>query len=60
MLGDPKECRLRALECAELAVLGASHTRQHFAKFARIWILLAKDMERTKALLAKIDAEPDL
>jgi hypothetical protein len=51
MLGDPKECRQHALQCALLAQRAISTTeREAFGKLAHTWIQLATDLEHTQAL----------
>jgi len=53
MPGDPKECREHAKRCLDLASEApiSSLARARFEELARTWIRLARDLERTKALL---------
>jgi hypothetical protein len=58
MPGDPKECRLHALHCAELA--GTARTAQLKAtllELSKNWERLALDLERTQALLDEEDMD---
>ena len=52
MAGDPKECRLHAMRCAEL-VAGAKtmQLKATLLELSRNWEKLAFDLERTQALL---------
>jgi hypothetical protein len=50
--GDPKECRLHAMRCAELAA--TAKTRQLKATLLELsanWVKLAESLEKTKPLL---------
>jgi hypothetical protein len=52
MSGDPRECRLHALECwreAELAHY--PQARETLEQFAKVWLELAAAYEREHALL---------
>ena len=52
MPGDPKVCRERALECAELAA--RARNPEHKAmldRLAQTWLSLADELERAHALL---------
>jgi hypothetical protein len=56
MPGNPKECRLHALECARLAQTSATQEdREHFAQLARTWLKLAEDIEQSQAFIAGLD-----
>jgi hypothetical protein len=52
MLGDPRECRERAVECLELA--RHAKTAQHktlLTEIAQTWLNLASGIERVETLL---------
>jgi hypothetical protein len=52
MPGDPKECRLHALKCAEIARTSPdSRTQEQFAQLAQTWLKLASDLEQSQAIL---------
>jgi len=52
MPGDPKECREHAKRCQEIAdAAQADFHKAHFEHLAQMWIRLANDLERGKALL---------
>jgi hypothetical protein len=54
MPGDPKECRLHAFRCAELAA--NAHTPQLKSTLLELsanWQKLARDLEATQILLAE-------
>ena len=52
MPGDPKECRLRAMQCAELAAKARGETlKSSLLELSKNWEKLAADLERTEALL---------
>jgi hypothetical protein len=55
MPGDPKECRLHALRCAELA--GTARPQQLKAtllELAKNWEKLAVDLQRTQSLVDEV------
>lgn len=55
---DPKECRLHAMRCAELAA--TARTKQLHANLLELsanWIKIADDLERIKALLDEEDVD---
>lgn len=57
MPGNPEECRQHALECVRLAQASINpQRREFFAKLAKTWIGLAKELERSRELLD--DDEP--
>jgi len=58
MPGDPKECRLHAMRCAELAATARTkQLRALLLELSKNWQKLAADLERTQALLdeTKVD-----
>ncbi|MGH6771203.1 MAG: hypothetical protein ACRECO_19520 [Xanthobacteraceae bacterium] len=51
-MADAKECRQRALRCAELAhSTKACRLRELLLDLTRTWLKLALELERTEALL---------
>jgi hypothetical protein len=49
---DPKQCRMYALECAELArTAKLPQAKELFLNLAQSWLNLALELERTTALL---------
>jgi ferric-dicitrate binding protein FerR (iron transport regulator) len=53
MLGDPKECRLRARQCLLMANRAASPQEQRtFERIHRSWNRLAVEIESAQALMA--------
>jgi hypothetical protein len=47
MPNDPKECRMQARCCADLAFTAATpQAREHFASLAKCWIKLALELPR--------------
>ena len=58
MPGDPKECRLHALRCAELAASARTpKLKATLLEISANWQKLAVDLEHTQILLAEADAE---
>jgi hypothetical protein len=56
MPGDPKECRERARQCAELACTAETpEARSHFASLTRSWISLAAELEGAEAFINAVD-----
>jgi hypothetical protein len=56
MPSDPKECRMQARCCADLAFTAATpHAREHFASLATSWIKLALELEGAQAFLSALD-----
>jgi hypothetical protein len=56
--GNPEECRQHALEYVRLAQTSVTpQGRDHFAKLARTWIMLAEDLERNGAFLDDDETE---
>ena len=52
MPGDPKQCRMHALRCAELAAKArTAQLRATFLGLSRQWEKFALELERTHALL---------
>jgi hypothetical protein len=52
MPGDPKECRLRAMRCAELAAtVKTSQLKARFLDMSKNWVRLAESLEKTHALM---------
>ena len=53
MLGDPKECRLRARQCLLMANRAAAREEQRtYERIHRSWNRLAVEIERAHAILA--------
>jgi hypothetical protein len=60
MPNDPKECRMQARCCADLAFTAATpQAREHFASLAKSWIKLALELEGAQAFLALDEIEAD-
>jgi hypothetical protein len=58
MPGDPKECRLRAMRCAELAANAKSpQFKAALLDLSKTWVRLAESLEKTYAL---VDEDDDL
>jgi hypothetical protein len=56
MPNDPKECRMQARCCADLAFTAATpQAREHFASLAKSWIKLALELEGAQAFLNALD-----
>jgi hypothetical protein len=56
MLGDPKECRERARQCAEMAARARTDKqRERLSNLEQAWLSFAADLERNQTLL---DAYP--
>jgi hypothetical protein len=52
MLGDPRQCRMYAVQCAQLASSSiAVHLKMTLLELSQNWEKLAFDLERTQALL---------
>jgi hypothetical protein len=52
MSGDPRECRLRAAECFQIAEsTNSPKYREAFTELARTWLKLATEFEGDNALL---------
>jgi hypothetical protein len=57
MPGDPKECRRRAAQCAELAVAARTpRLRATFLELSKNWKKLAIQLENAFALLVESEA----
>jgi uncharacterized protein YlxW (UPF0749 family) len=57
MPGDPKECRLRARQCLQLAKRAATEKeRQIFLRLERSWNRLAAEIEDAQAFVAALKA----
>jgi hypothetical protein len=53
MSGDPKECRLRALQCSRMAQRAATpEQRRVFLRLLTSWSRLAHELEDAEAFLA--------
>jgi hypothetical protein len=58
MPGDPKECRLRAMRCAELAASArTAQLKATLLGLSKEWEKLAIDLEKTRALLEEDKVE---
>jgi hypothetical protein len=56
MPGDPKECRLHAMRCAELAATAKTpQLRATLLDLSKNWVRLADSLEKTHALMAEDD-----
>ena len=52
MPGDPKQCRLQAMRCAELAANAKSkQLKATLLDLSQTWVKLAVSLEQTQALL---------
>ena len=52
MSGDPKECRLNAMRCAELANSAKTpELKQTLLDISQMWVKLAIEMEQSYALI---------
>jgi len=52
MPGDPKQCRLHAMRCAELAANAKTHQlKATLLELSQNWVKLAVSLEHTHALL---------
>ena len=63
MPGDPKECRLHAMRCAELAATAKTQQlKATLLELAKNWEKLAIGLERTQSLLdeANVNQETSL
>jgi hypothetical protein len=61
MPGDPKECRLHALRCTELAKKPDSPERaQVFRNLAQQWLKLAIELEHAQALRDEFEPKPKM
>ena len=59
MPGDPKNCRLHAMHCAELARdAKAPELKNTLLNLSKTWMKLAQELERTNALLDEADPPP--
>jgi len=57
MPGDPEECRLRALQCSQMAKRVASRQeRLTFLRLRRSWTRMAVEIEDAQAYLATLKA----
>jgi hypothetical protein len=58
MPGDPKECRLRAMRCAELvATAKTPQLRATLLDLSKNWVRLAESLEKTHALMDEDDVD---
>jgi hypothetical protein len=62
MPGDPRECRLHAVKCLELARSAKSKTiKNNFVNLAATWQALVNQLEAQQALVEKIaDEDSDM
>ena len=51
LLSDPKECKQRALLCAEARTSQSPEVRQKFADLAQTWRVFAAQLEEQRALI---------
>jgi hypothetical protein len=52
MPGDPRQCRIYAVQCAQLASSSITvHLKMTLLELSKNWEKLAFDLERTQALL---------
>jgi hypothetical protein len=60
MPGDPKECRLHALRCAELATTAKTpQLRATFLDLSKSWVRLAEKLEKSHALMDEYEVDFD-
>jgi len=58
MPGNPKECRLRAMRCAELATTAKTpQLRATLLDLSKNWVRLAESLEKTHALMNEYDVD---
>jgi hypothetical protein len=58
MPGDPKECRMRAMRCAELAATAKTpQLRATLLDLSKSWVRLAVSLEKTHALMDEGDRD---
>jgi hypothetical protein len=59
MANSPKECRLEALACVQIALdSGSPKKKEIFARLATRWISLANDLEAIEAQLKSSARQP--
>jgi hypothetical protein len=58
MPGDPKECRLHAIRCADLAAEAkTAHLRATFPGLSKQWEMFATELEKAHAFIEEGDAD---
>ena len=58
MSGDPRQCRMNAVHCAELATRAkAAHLKATLLSLSKNWEKLAIDLERTHALIDEANVD---
>jgi hypothetical protein len=58
MPDDPKECRLRAMHCAELAKTAKTpQLKATLLELSKTWIRVAESLEKPHALMAEADVD---
>jgi hypothetical protein len=60
MLGDPKQCRLHAQHCTEMAAtVKTQQLKATLLQLASTWVQLAESLEKTHALLYEHNVDFD-
>jgi hypothetical protein len=60
VLGDPKQCRLHALHCTEMAaIVKTQQLKAALLQLASTWVQLAESLEKTQALLYEHNVDFD-
>jgi hypothetical protein len=58
MPGDPKECRLHAMRCAEVAASAKTlQLKATLLDLSKNWVRLAESLEKTHALMEEDDVD---
>jgi hypothetical protein len=58
MPGDPKQCRLHAMRCAELAATAKTQQlKATLLELSKNWVRLAESLEKTHALMGEDDVD---
>jgi hypothetical protein len=58
MPGDPKQCRLHAMRCAELATTAKTQQlKATLLELSKNWVRLAESLEKTHALMDEDDVD---
>jgi hypothetical protein len=58
MPGDPKQCRLHAMRCAELAATAKTQQlKATLLELSKNWVRLAESLEKTHALMDEDDVD---
>jgi hypothetical protein len=58
MPGDPKQCRLHALHCVEMAAtVKTAQLKATFLDLSKSWVRLAESLEQNHAVMDKDDVD---